>query len=778
MPKCKSQATFANNKALLNREAFYIIQSNLFYNTDLFYGAGKPAVFLDNQVWQYMMIITAITIFTGSFLLFLVQPMLGQALLPEFGGSSAVWSVCLASYTIMLLFGYFYAYVLASLPMRRQIAVHLTVLFAATIWACSSAIWLKDILAGISLTGLRPEIGVMATVAALIGWPYVALSAGSTLVQNWTQATSGKAKGDVYYLYAISNLGSFLGLWLYPTVLGPYVHIGNQWRFFAVSVAVYFIFMVATAVRGIRLLAAAPRQESDPETPSGDNPWRDKRIPLWFLLPCLTSFILLSVTNQFTINISPLPLMWAGLLGAFLLSYTVGFTRLSEKALPALMVVAGPALAVLAWTGLPSASIEASISSSRSVWMGIPALFLLLTFFHAWLYSLRPLNSGSSTSGANNSSSLPLYYMLNAVGGAVGGAVAGAASTMIFDRIAEFPISIVASAIALVFFVWYQWPEPTKNGLNQATMAFAVFACYMLITYQQFPDNNLVRLRARDFYGITTVMETFPKDRRQGEMVLIHGATNHGVQRKEPSFRDKPTAYYGQGGGGIAFATVKKEGRRIAIVGMGVGVMAVYAQPTDYLRFFEISPSVISIATNTNLFTYLSDSHATIDIVEGDGRKRLESEQAEEAEKYDIIIIDTFSGDSIPAHMATVEAFTLYRDRLAPGGIIAFHISNWQFDLYPLCKALMEETGMVAQATIGAADVKKAQLASYWTFFSEEPLTLEYPVHLVRLIDWSRVPNKPPLTDDFGSMLRYRNKQQKEERQHTQVPAPNPNPFR
>jgi hypothetical protein len=700
------------------------------------------------------MILNALTIFTGSFILFLIQPMLGQTLLPAFGGSSAVWSVCMASYTILLLGGYFYAHVLSSRRLRTQTVLHLLVLLCAAAWTWRVAFERRSILAGFNEAAAIPQLEVLGAVVIFIGLPYLALSAGSTLVQAWAQrvAVQTGSGSDVYSLYSISNLGSFLGLFSYPLLMEPYLSATAQWRIFAGGVCVYLVLMATVGVRALLAVRRISPQSARLQNQDAPCPQEETGAAavLWFFLPGLTSFILLAVTNQFTINVAPSPLLWAGLLGAFLLSYVAGFSKLAQKGIIVLMLMASLALGALAWIGSRPLMYDPEKTAAYSVKPGILSLFVLLTFFHAWLYSLRPVSSDGSKSR------LSQYYLLNSVGGAVGGTMAGALSTLLFDRILEFPIAVVLAAVAIGLYIKRYWPEPTKNGLNQVALVMLVVSCILMLSFGKSSDDVKVLFRARDFYGISAVIETIPEEPLKGEIILMHGNTNHGVQRKEPSFRRKAVLYYGVNGGAIAFESLDIPSRRICLIGLGVGVLAANAREGDSLVFYEISPAVVNIASNTNLYTYLSDCKGDVEVRVGDGRKSLEREIADDAPKYDIIVIDTFSGDSIPSHMATSEAFDLYRQRLADGGILAFHISNWQYDLFPLCKAQMERTGMAAVGTVGKALPDKALLSSSWVFFSEEPVELEYPCDMASVVNWQRVPDKRPVTDEFGSMLQYR----------------------
>ena len=241
---------------------------------------------------------------------------------------------------------------------------------------------------------------------------------------------------------------------------------------------------------------------------------------------------------------------------------------------------------------------------------------------------------------------------------------------------------------------------------------------------------------------------------------LLHGSTRHGVQiTASAELRKLPTAYFGETGGGLVFRHHRKyaggEPVRFGGIGLGIGVLAAYGREGDVFRFYEISPEVIKVAENREWFTFLSDCAATLEIVEGDARKALELEAMEDAPKYDIFVVDAFSGDSIPMHLITSEAFDLYRRRLADNGILAVHISNWQFDLFPLLKAQMQRMGMHGVGTIGNGEKAKVTEISYWAFFTEAPLAIGPSSKQVEIVDWDAVEDKPLISDACGSLLPF-----------------------
>jgi spermidine synthase len=165
---------------------------------------------------------------------------------------------------------------------------------------------------------------------------------------------------------------------------------------------------------------------------------------------------------------------------------------------------------------------------------------------------------------------------------------------------------------------------------------------------------------------------------------LYHGIVQHGAQFLDPAKRDDPTMYYGpQSGVGLALRFCCDGPKRVAVIGLGAGTLAAYGNPGDAFQFYEINPQVIGLAKSQ--FTFLGDSKAAIAMTAGDARLSLERETSA---PYDVLVADAFSGDAIPVHLLTKEAFALYFQHLKPSGILAIHISNNYLNLAPVVAQL------------------------------------------------------------------------------------------
>lgn len=358
----------------------------------------------------------ALTVFLGSFLLFAVQPMMGRMLLPSFGGSAAVWTVCLAAYQILLLVGYGYAHGLARWPLARQRCLHRRLLLLALFWMCgllAARAWLMPRVGNTSV----PLVEVLACVVLGVGLPYVLLAAGSSLLQAWLARTgSGRS---VYGLYAISNLGSLLGLFSYPLLVEPRVSLTWQWAGWTVGLAGYaiLVFLVGHHLDGETVLPS-DNPLVRPTDRAADFPAALSRNWLWLALPACSSFLLVAVTNHLSLDVEPVPLMWVFLLGAFLLSYTVGFAGWAHRVLPLWVCLAAAALGVPVWHGIKAD--RGGVFLVEMLCSG-GLLFLVCVFLHSWLYRIRPPTDR-----------LTAYYLGIALGGAAGGSAASLLSPVLF----------------------------------------------------------------------------------------------------------------------------------------------------------------------------------------------------------------------------------------------------------------------------------------------------------------------------------------------------------
>ena len=690
--------------------------------------------------------LSALTVFIGSFLLFGVQPMVGRTLLPAFGGTAAVWVVCLCSFQMLLLGGYFYAHVIAERGTRTTLRVHVALLVLAAAVTAVVAFQRKAVTSALAAGG-TPAVDVLLCVLALVGFAYVLLSSNSSLVQTLAR---GK---DAYRLYAVSNAGSLLGLVAYPFLFEPYVRLTTQWLGFAVGILVYAVALAwlardagsARDARGAATRDGRPRVDADTAGEGGAASGVVSPL-LWLGLPAASCFLLNAVTTHITLDVMPMPLIWTITLAVFLFSYVVGFSGAAARLVAPFGAMTAAMLAAVAWT---NGKNIAQITLPVAVGLYSGLLFVACTFLHSWLYTIRPERRR-----------LTKYYLFQAVGGAVGGAVASLAFPLLTDTVAEYPVSlaVVGGLTILGLAAARRWV-----GLGAA--AVACVAAAVLWWNGAKTETRPVVYRGRGFFGTIYVMEAKARTSK-GEGCIrefVHGTTVHGIQALVPGKDRMPTTYYTPNASGFAITGHPKyragQPMRVNITGLGVGVLFCYGRPGDYYRAYEISPEAHAVATNTNLFTFVSGCPAKKDIVLGDARKGLEAELAAGVEPYDVIVVDAFTGDNLPYHLSTVEAFDLYFKLLKPDGILCVNISNWHLTLEPFMRTLAEHYGVPLLGLRTVDHFATLQFGAKVALFCRDPDSVAPPPIAdsplaARMIDFSRYRPMPHLpTDEKGSFI-------------------------
>ena len=672
--------------------------------------------------------------------------MLGRTLLPSFGGSAAVWTVCLASFQTLLLVGYLYAHAMTRRPQRTQVAVHGLFLVLSILWTVAFAWFRPTLKAHIGNSG-APSWEVLFCVLVFVGLPYVILSSGSTLVQAWLARTGSRG---IYRLYAVSNLGSFLGLLAYPFVFEPFVPLTVQWWGLA-GLLLAYAFLLRLLVNCVAVFPpAAASEQPDPRASSKDitrtaaSPVGGSRPWLWFALPALSVFLLNAVTAYLTLDVMPLPLFWVVLLGLFLLSYVIGFSGWADRVLPALL---GLTMGFVFFAAFAYGKNGAPGTFRLNLASGVGLCFFGCSFIHSWLYRIRP-----------SAERLSYFYLCNAAGGAAGGLFASLAIPKMFKTVAEFPMALVGVALVGLLYVVL-----VGRGMF-VRWAGTVVACGALVfiaisAYPKSEDRPTV-WRERGFYGTIRVTEIKAKTSKSTGVVreFIHGSTLHGIQALIPGKERMPTAYFTADKMGFAVVAHPKyrtgQPMRVNLVGLGAGVMLAYARANDYYRCYEISPEVLRVAKNPSLFTFVSGCPGRADLVCQDARKGLEQELASGVEPYDVIVIDAFTGDNLPYHLSTREAFNLYFKMLKPDGILALNVSNWHLDLDPFVKAVGVAFQCPTVEIASSDDLARLSFAAKCAFFCRQPAAMgPLPVgaHLVNIQALADIPMP---TDEKGSFIR------------------------
>jgi hypothetical protein len=623
-----------------------------------------------------------IATFASAFLIFLVQPMVGKRILPWFGGAPGVWTLCLAFYQTTLFAGYAYAHFLIRfVKPSRQPIVH-AIVFAG-------AVWVLPVLPG---EGWQPEgaIAPMGSIASMLGanvaLPFLMLAATGPLIQAWfARRHPGEAP---YRLYAVSNFGSLLALFAYPFVLEPRLSLSATDSLWSVAFVV-----TGMAILGCAVLAARARPpETAVERP---NPERvaagPTQILLWVSLSGVAVVLLMGVTSELCIDLASVPFLWIIPLAVYLATFILCFgAERDQRRTPWLLLVAFPILLQLAFALAPGQEgffKEVALSAYVLIAFFVMLLFGICMLLHGELHRLRPA-----------SEALTLYYLCISGGGALGGILVGVVAPHVFDDYTELPLGFSLACALLLAARWTDTRGWLHSQAPKWRWAIAVFASLLAVygfAPQTFEPLKGVMLQERSFFGVLRVLEVGSGSTAQRQ--LLNGSTVHGTQIL--AHAERPASYFGTHTGiGIALLQERQtEPRQIGIVGLGVGTLAAYGRPGDRLRFYEIDPAVVRIARDDTYFSYLSQSKAEVEIIEGDARIALRSELEQGVRPlFDVLVIDAFSSDTVPMHLLTAEAFQLYVDSLRPRGLLIIHASSRRLDLASLVARAIMNQGLTA----------------------------------------------------------------------------------
>ena len=662
-------------------------------------------------------IVFVVAVFLSSTLLFLVQPLVARLLLPLVGGSSALWNTAMVFFQVALLLGYAYAHgSLRRAGTRRHTFLQFPVLLLPLV------VLPLSVPSGWTLpAGVAPSIWVLGVLAIMVGLPFFALATTSPTLQVWFSSTDHPRAADPYFLYAAGNIGSVLALLGYPFVLEPLFSLKAQTRIWAAG---YVLFVLACAAAG--MMTRRRVREDHVEAAEQDlEPLATTRRLRWLFWGFVPSALMLGVTLHISTDLASFPLLWVVPLLLYLVTFIIAFgkdslTRTKRTTAFVLMTALPLVLLVLApkeW--------NLYVLAAHLVWFFAGALLC-----HSKLADDRPA-AGHLTE----------FFLILSIGGALGGIFASLIAPQIFVTVVEYPIAISLVLLAAVSPERQRIPKavfaPAGVVLVGLGIAFVLLPNSMLtigivgallLTVTHGPRAGIavliglvalspsVRLggdvveRDRSFFGVYMVRDG---DAAENARVLISGTTAHGMQLLDQDGPPRPTSYYYDGGpvGEVMHAI---EPQRVAVVGLGGGTVAAYGSPGDEYIFYEIDQTVVDIAEDPDLFTYLSETEADVEVVVDDGRHGLDVSAGD----FDLIMIDAFGSDAIPVHLLTKEAMQMYVDRLAPGGTVMVHISNRHFDLRQVVANGAEAAGSQAfgySYVPEPDDVEQGAFASFWT---------------------------------------------------------------
>jgi hypothetical protein len=647
-------------------------------------------------------------IFVSALLLFSVQPLFTKMVLPRFGGSPAVWSVAMVFFQSLLLAGYGYAHYLIQIPNRRlAVAVHLLLLVAALLSLPLSIAsgWSEPPTSGYAFW-------LLGLFAVSIGLPFFALAGNNPLLQAWFFRTGHPSGPDPYFLYASSNIGSFLALLSYPVLLEPMLTLRWQNLIWTGGYGLLVVLIAACAV----LLLRSPLMVAG-DLPAGDAnaappPWILRA--RWIFLAAVPSGLLIAVTAHISTDVAAAPLLWVLPLSLYLLTWVLVFQ--SRPLLPHQWMLRLQPLAIAGVVVLLAIGGEQKLLLTLG---GHQLCFFVIAMAcHGELARTRPA-----------AKYLTGFYVALSFGGMIGGLFAGLIAPFTFSWVAEYPILLALAALCRPpgeerFARWSAWYWPILAALALALIApsyfngkfmtwldtnrvwmigavgvlaallalglnadrWKIFATVVvaLVLIRAYPADEGRVETVRSFFGVHKIVVT-PRGQYH---VLMHGTTIHGAQKFQNddgspvTGRPEPITYYHKDGGiGQAITSIRERNGgalRVAVIGLGAGTLTCASEPGESWKFFEIDQTMVDTARDPKYFSYIKNCEPGLKPVIGDARLTFANEPDG---AYDLIIVDAYSSDAIPIHLATEEAMAIYKDKLAPQGAVVMHVSNRHLEL-------------------------------------------------------------------------------------------------
>ena len=730
-----------------------------------------------------------LTILLSSFLLFMVQPLIGRMLLPSLGGTPAVWNTCVVFFQGVLLAGYTYAhYVSSRLRPSNQVKLHFILLgLICFLIPIRMFVWSEV------PTHSDPTIWLLIQLALMIGLPFFVISANAPLLQRWygliiqsrnTEDSSKQKNKDPYFLYAFSNIGSLTALLAYPFLIEPQLGVSQQSIGWSLGLTLLVVGFLACGwlIFSIRKTESACNVASEIKTNLIRKPeklWKQRLH--WVALAAVPSSLMLGVTSHLSTDVGSVPMLWVIPLAIYLTTFILAFSRkqiISHQRL----VQISPILILLM-------AVVLLVDLGTNPWTIVPVH--LITFFviamvcHGEMNRLRP-----------SVERLTEFYLLMSIGGFVGGVFNALVAPQLFQEVWEYPLALIAACClrpqlgtTKVGFSWKDLAWPVGIGLygfaslkmaswlgcegKLATAAilflvpaivcygfverpirFALCVAVIIFSCQWAMVDQNVIMTQRGFFGVNKVS----LDRQAGFRMLINGRTMHGIQFLDSKRELEPLSYYHRTGpmGDVFDSQSVSRAKQVAIVGLGTGSVASYSKPDQTFDFFEIDPVVCEIASNPQYFSYLQNAKGRCNLIVGDARVQLKRTANEK--KYDLLVIDAFSSDSIPIHLLTTEAFQLFRQRLHNDGVLAVHITNKHIDLKPLLVGVAEmqkwNLHIKDDQLQGDHKANDGKLSSTWVVFTFGDPDSE-TIRSLKNRSWSKLDGTTlaPWTDERSNLL-------------------------
>ena len=653
---------------------------------------------------------SAVAIFTGALLLFLVQPIMSKMILPWFGGAPNVWTTCMLFFQTVLVLGYLYAHILATrLSPKSQFGLHCLLLFVSVLSLpiLVNESWKPE-------GGEDPVLQILMLLSATVGLPYFLLSSTGPLVQSWFAARlPGQSP---YRLYALSNVGSMLALISFPFLVEVLLDSnGQSWMW----TLIYVFYSAVILFVGWQYKNVNGNTLSDHKAESEGQSISRMHVTGWFLFPAMASVMFLAITNYLCQDVAVIPFLWISPLAIYLLSFILCFDHprwYNRRFFASLSVLGITYISLLYYRDIADIFLFNPIGLENLLTDLYDNMLLRFVVALGVLFSICMMCHGELTRCKPEAGRLTQFYLSISVGGALGGLFVSVVCPLVFTGYVEYHLGLVAAfLIAAVILIR---EVIGKGSLKQACITLLVGLAAGLNVGAQWDILQVDRIAAsRNFYGTLRVVQKDELGVMPAQRRLVHGRIIHGVQLADTGQHGTPTSYY-NAESGVA-TTLKlmheREAIHVGVVGLGVGTLVTYGREDDQYTFFEINPAVVDYANEH--FTFLSKTKAQINTIVADGRLGLESL---DEEVLDLLVIDAFSSDSIPAHLLTVEAMEIYQRVVKDDGLIALHLSNNHLNLLPVVVNAADHLRLAVRAFKTPGNPEVAADNALWVIVGED----------------------------------------------------------
>ncbi len=698
-----------------------------------------------------------LALFLSAVLLFSIQPMAAKALLPVYGGTPAVWTVCMLFFQGVLLVAYGYVALLVFFKKPRTWRlIHSALLFLSF---CTIPLLFHPLV----MKG-APEWSILFNLLTQIGVPLLIIGASAPLLQFAYSQTKEKGASDPYFLYIASNCGSLCALLFYPVVIERFIGLKNQFYLWSIGYVIYvsLLFFLLFAVR------YQPIEQPEQERTS----WSWLEILYWVFLSFVPCSLLLGVTLYITTDVAATPLFWVVPLALYLITFILAFMN---RPIISFTWLSNNAMFFLVFTILGFILNASQIKVWQSILFNLLSFFILVLLCHRRLFLKRP-----------KPHLLTVYYFCLALGGVLAGIFNGILAPHWFNQVYEYPLAILLSLFAIeqvgkaksnsnflyhlitplsvliillarYFIPAINWPGDFSSYQISSILALLVMIIWqrstislflslmLLFGFIFFPilQEDTILVQERNFYGIKKVVS------KEGAHALISQSTVHGLQLMTEKKLDGYSSYYGAIKPIMEFLHQKQQPISATIIGLGIGTMLCQFTKGDQVKIIEIDDQVIELATNTRLFTYIKNCPPSVEIIKNDGRLAVEEL---EDQSQTLLIVDAFNSDAIPVHLMTYEAFALYHQKIVKNGIILVNLSNRHLELLPVLTAVGRSLNLMVLHIRHKGNVALGQFDSEWALMSTDQ---NLAFNLMKDTQWRFVASDKEFlwTDDYSNLL-------------------------